>query len=415
MCAAALLEHASVLFNLCFFFSTEHFFNGSGCETTGGFGSGNQRWYVVHDSPLFSPFLPPCITDDHLDQSRSAPNQPHHRNGPDYRRSSILGSLYSCICRLKDHTRKRFFGGRREVSEKTASQQSSVIDVHVLESMLDTLSEDGAWESFFEAVSGFCGSELANVREELFPDELQIKFSQALNGFLDRTFSSSSVTKSIRSDRLIICLNVAHAALGFDSVSQILLDVRSRRWPALLQSVELGHSLRHWNNSKDERFTLDVRRIVAQIVVGVRERDDRWISLVKAEYGITEHVLRKYIGHGDSVLLSILIQMAQQTFHTGSWTPWILSSLSEFAIRDTFAELQHAFCALWNDIAQEARNEDGPTNIPIRILREVRHIYIALHEGTDAALTAFSASTYHFDPVLGQPWSYRPCNDAGHR
>ena len=276
-----------------------------------------------------------------------------------------------------------------------------MINDHVLESLLGALSEDRAWETFFEAVSGFCGSALVNVREELFPDELRIKFGQALNGFLDHTFSSSSVTKSARSDRLIICLNAAHAALGFDSVSQILLDVRSRRWPALLQSVELGHSLRHWNNSKDERFTLDVRRIVAQIVVGVRERDDRWISLVKAEYGIAEHVLRKYIGHGDSVLLSILIHMAQQTFHTGSWTPWILSSLSEFVIRDTFAELQHAFCALWNHIAQEARNEDGPTNIPIRILREVRHIYIALHEGTDAALTAFSASTYHFDPVLG--------------
>jgi hypothetical protein len=290
-----------------------------------------------------------------------------------------------------------------------------MINVHVLESLLGALSEDRAWETFFEAVSGFCGSALVNVREELFPDELRIKFGQALNGFLDHTFSSSSVTKSARSDRLIICLNAAHAALGFDSVSQILLDVRSRRWPALLQSVELGHSLRHWNNSKDERFTLDVRRIVAQIVVGVRERDDRWISLVEGEYGIAENVLREYIGHGDSELLFILIHTARQTFHTGSWTPWILSSLSDFTIRDTSPELQHAFCMLWNDIVREAWNEEGPINILVRILGEVRHVYIALHEGTDAAHPAFFASTYHFDPALDQPWSYRLCNVASHR
>jgi hypothetical protein len=289
-----------------------------------------------------------------------------------------------------------------------------VIDADLLESLLDALSEDGAWEAFFEAVPGLCGSELVNPRKARLPDELRTKFSQALSGFLDRTFSFSSVTVR-RHGRFIICLNAAHATLGFDGVSQILCDILSQRWPELLQSVEMGHSLRHWSNSNDERFTTDVRRIVAQIVVGVGERDDRWISLVKAEYDIAEHVLREYVGHGDSVLLSILTHVARQTVHTGSWTPWILSSLSEFSIRDTSPELQHAFCALWNGIVREAWNQKGPINIPVRILGEVCHVYIALHEGTDAAPTAFSASTFHFDPVLEQPWSYRLCNVSSHR
>jgi len=143
-----------------------------------------------------------------------------------------------------------------------------------------------------------------------------------------------------------MCLNAAHATLGSHGVSHILLDIRNRRWPELLQSVEMGHSLRRWRDSNGERFTSDIGRIVAQIIVDARERDNRWISLVNAEYGIAEHVLRNYIGHGDNVLLCILTHVTRQVFQTGSRTPWILLSLSEFSIHDTFPELRHAFCAL---------------------------------------------------------------------
>ena len=167
-----------------------------------------------------------------------------------------------------------------------------------------------------------------------------------MGGFLDRTFSFNSVTELARGGRLVICLNAAHAALGVYGISQIFTDIISGRWPELLQSVEKGHALRRWSKISDKQVTWDVRRIVAQIIVGARERDERWMSLVKAEYGIAGHVLQEYIGHGDSVLLSILIHMTRKAFHTRSWTPWILSSLAEFNIRDRFPELQHAFCEL---------------------------------------------------------------------
>ena len=287
--------------------------------------------------------------------------------------------------------------------------------IHVLESVFDAIGEDSSWEKFFEVVPGFFDPELVDDLEEHLPNEFRIKFNEALSGFLDRSFLFSSVTESVRNGRFIICLNAAHAALGSDDVFQILRDILSGRWPELLQSFEMGHSLRRWSNGKDERFILEVRRIVAQIVVGVRERDDRWVSLVKAEYSIAEHVLRKYINHGDNLSLSILLHMTRQAFHTGSWTPWILSLLSEFNIRNTLPELQHDFCALWNDIVLDAWDEEGLVKFPIWILREIRHAYIALHEGTGAALTAFSASTYHFDPVLVQPSSYRLCNINSHR
>ena len=353
--------------------------------------------------------------------------------------SSIFWSLYACICyavfevlsstafnRLgpvsidrfrasRDYYRGRLIDDMRKIAEESASQRSSEIDAHVLESTFDSVGEDGTWENFFEAVPGFFSSETVDVLREHLSDAFRTKFSQALSGFLDHTLSLSSVTESFRSDRLVMCLNAAHATLGFDGVSHILLDIRNRRWPELLQSVEMAHSLRHWSDTNGKQFTSDVRRIVAQVIVDARKRDNRWISLVNAEYSIAEHVLRNYIGHGDSVLLCILTHMARQIFHTRSWTPWILLSLSEFSIHDMLPELRHAFCALWNDIVRETWNEQGPINIPILILRDIRHAYIALHQNTDAALTTFSASTYHFHPVLLQPWSYRLCNITSHR
>ena len=324
---------------------------------------------------------------------------------------SFLGSKTVTRFRgLRDYYRRRLL---EDIAEESVTQQSSAIDVQVLDSTLHDLSEDGAWEKFFEAVPGFLSSKL--VYGIKLSEEFRETFGQALGGFLDRTFSFNSVTESFRSNRLVICLNAAHAVRGVNGISQIFTDIFSGRWPELLQSVEIGHSLRRWDSCSNEQVTWDVRRTVAQIVVGVRERDDRWISLAMAEYGIPGHVLREYIGHGDSVLLSILIHMTREAFHTRSWTPWILSSLAEFSIRDTFPELQHAFCTLWNDIVLEAWNEEGPENISVRILREIRHACIALHQDTGAVLMTFSASTHHFDPDVGEPRSYRVCKIAGHR
>lgn len=183
--------------------------------------------------------------------------------------------------------------------------------------------------------------------------------------------------------------------------------------PELIQSVDMLQSLRQWDNKSNGQFISYVQRVVAQVVVDIRERDERWISLVKAEFAVPERVLRTYIPHGNSVLLAILIHMTRQAFHTGSWTPWVLSSLSGFDIDDTLPGLQHVFCDLWNDILFKARDL-GEDNAYVNILREIRRAYIDLHRRTDAAPT-FSAATYDFDPVLVQPWSYRYCNIASHR
>ena len=306
-----------------------------------------------------------------------------------------------------------FFEDMGRTAEERVWKQASEIDVRVLQSTFDAHDEAGAQEEFFRAIPGFFESKLVYGLEENLTDEFRVKFREALNRFLDRTVSLTSLSESARSGRLVICLNAARAALGFDGVSQILWDVLNGRWSELVHSVDMVQSLRQWSNKSDRQFISYVQRIVAQVVVEVRDRDERWISLVKAEFAVPDRVLRRYIPHGDSVLLAILIHMTRQAFQTGSWTEWVLSSFSGFDIDDTIPGLQHVFCDLWNEILFKARDL-GEDNTYVNILREIRHAYIDLHRRTDAA-PMFSAAAYDFDPDLGQPWSYRYCNIASHR
>ena len=295
---------------------------------------------------------------------------------------------------------------------------ASGIDVRILVSTLEALGKDVARAEFFEAIPGFFDSnqvQVNDLEEHLRVHDFQTKFSRELDGFLVRTFSTSSIPESVKRDQLLICLNATHTVLDSDSVSKILLGIlNGDRWPELSQSVEMAHSLRRWSKSIDRKFAPFVRRIVTQVIAGIQERDERWISLTKAEFGVPDHLLRDNIRHGDSTLLSLLIHVTRQAFSSGSWTQFTLFSLTQFDICDTRPELQHEFCNLWNEIVREALR-GGPDSPATKILREVRHAYIELHRDTDAATTAFSARTYHFDPALEEPFSYHVCNIARHR
>ena len=311
--------------------------------------------------------------------------------------------------RLKESCYNQFLEDTGKTAEEIAWKQASVVDIRLLESTFDTLGEVGAHEEFFAAVPGFFEPELVNGLKDHITGEFRVKFREALDRSLERTLSLSSVPESVRSRRLVISLDAAQAALGFNDVLQILWEILDGRWPYLTQSVEVIQSLRHWAVKNDE-FTPHIQRIVAQAVVDVRERGESWISLVKDEFDLPDNVTRKYIAHGNSVLLSILIHITSRTIRTGLWTPRVLLSLSGFTIHDTLPGLQHAFCTLWNDTLLEARVPGrGPDNIHVEVLRELRHVYIDLHRGTDACPTVFSGATYD------DPRSYRFCNIANHQ
>ena len=132
-------------------------------------------------------------------------------------------------------------------------------------------------------------------------------------------------------------------------------------------------------------------------------------------YGLSERDLQHNVAlGGDNVLLATLIDICRRrAIHSDKFVlVMLLGELAEFDICHTLPGPQHDLCALWNELVEEAGNRGSYS---IRILHEIRQLYILLHEGTDAAPTAFSASTDRFDPILKRPSSYPLCNIASHR
>ncbi|KAH9963057.1 hypothetical protein BGW80DRAFT_1255515 [Lactifluus volemus] len=173
-----------------------------------------------------------------------------------------------------------------------------------------------------------------------------------------------------------------------------------------------GHVLKWTFEALDEDHELEqffeaIPAFFAGIIASVRERDGRWKVLVMDQLQISEDVLEDYLAHGDSVLLANWIHITRQFFrfyYQFHWIPDLLekiqSIISKFDIRNTLPGLQHDFCALWNKL----RNKESLlTN---DILRPNRHLFIALHQGTDAVPTAFDASTDDSDPILRWSPSY---------
>jgi hypothetical protein len=156
-----------------------------------------------------------------------------------------------------------------------------------------------------------------------------------------------------------------------------------------MQSTEIVNFVRRWDNHQGEDNTL-LRAIFSVIVARVRRRDDSWFILASKEMGVPEAVLRSHAAHGDNFSLAILIYITHQQllyFQNPSWPSAITSVLraaSRFNVQDTSPELQHEFCALWNQLVRKAQN-DHDWIIASRILSPILRVYISLHRGTDAA------------------------------
>ena len=252
--------------------------------------------------------------------------------------------------------------------------------------------------------------------EQDFSRELRRAFEQALGSFLHRALASDSILDSVKLHRLIICTDAADALDASYAFLNITFGIEDGQL-SLPQSIETGHVLARWCTSKDSSIANPTRRIVAKILMDVRERGDRWIALAKDQFGLPEDVLLDNIAHGDnSVLLSILIHLTRKAVDTpyDSW-PWkILSTVSRFDIHHSVPELQYEFCILWNKLVLEARNQ-GDHSHPVYLLRAIRHAYISLHQGTESAPTAFFASTDPNDSTLLSSLSYPLCTLASHR
>jgi hypothetical protein len=301
-------------------------------------------------------------------------------------------------------------GGVEKKAEELAEEQSSKIDVGILDWTISALGDDHSLEKFIEAVPGFFNSKL--VKDERLPYELSISFYQALKGFLGRTLSSNSVIDKVKLHRLHISLTAINLNRFF-GVSEILQYIFRNHWDQLPESVEICHTLAPWCTSNHQETARYARMIVAKVLATVRERDDHWVELAARVYGLPEREIRDILTHDhDNGSLALLIHLTRRSFRSNlDWR--VLGVFSQIDIRNTLLGLQDDFCTLWNEIVQEARNQ-RPLSTPVCILREIRHQYLALHQGSDAVPTAFSSTDYH-NYILLYPSSYPLCDIASHR
>ena len=310
--------------------------------------------------------------------------------------------------------RRRMLGGVGKAAEETVSDRLSKIDVSILEWTISTLGDDDSLKNFFEAIPGFFNSKLVKHLEWDSLEELFKKYSDALDGFLGRTWASNSVEDSEKVRRLDITMN-AMSVIRHSGVSFIPWKFSFKHWDKMPQNHEMGQALARWCTNRNQYVAQYAQVTTAKILGSVWERDDNWIMLATRVFGLPERDLRDKIAlGGDSVLLALLIHVTRQYLRNDSSNHVVLETFSKLEVRNTLPKLQHDFCTLWNEVAQEARKQ-GPFTTPVDVLNGTRHLYVALHQTTDAAPRAFSASTDYFDPILRWPSSYPFCNIASHR
>jgi len=302
------------------------------------------------------------------------------------------------------------------VAEKITSSRSSEVDLGILRWTLGALGEDDKLEEFFDSIPGFFNSELVKVPKMDFDRNindiiLSLKFRDALNGFLRRTLSSNSIIESVKNRRLDIYLNAVNSIFEPRQVFEALSYILTGNCGQLPPSIETAYTLARWCTANNGDIALVARFLVASVLQAIQIRDDRWIALARDRLGFPGDVFPSSIAQGDnSFSFYILVHMTPLVIRTKS-PSGILSSLSKFDIHDTHPGLQNKFCALWNEIILKARVTRYPY---VPVLRSIRQLYIALHQGTDAAPTAFDASTADENHILRQPSSYPLCTIATH-
>ena len=299
--------------------------------------------------------------------------------------------------------------------EKATLKSSSEIDTHALMWMFDSLDKDHELDRFFSEIPGFHNSKVLKQPLHSLDDQQKLRLLEAVIRLLDHTFSSNLLPDQVKRRRADICDNAMKLLDTPNAFQTIIRRLASEAEYGPVQSLKMVDVVRRWGDLKGEYSTLD--QVVFSIIVArVQQRDDSWFILASDQLGIPETVLQSHAAHGDNLSFAILIYVTRKQFNhfwdsawPSYWISDVLGAVSKFNVEDTSPELQHEFCALWNQVVLQAQ-DDSIGNFSKCILKPIRHLYIHLHQGTDCAPTLFSASTSENNDILDEPYSYPVCN-----
>jgi hypothetical protein len=199
------------------------------------------------------------------------------------------------------------------------------LDNEVLGRTFDLLRSDDDLEQFFEALPGFFDSGIADSRRSL---ELlgRQTLEEALIGFWARTLTSIRVSESVKGRRLIICMRIIDSEEAGLSITIPRILRLSVNLSGVAGLVEIAHLL---GTLRSGRTVLLTRAIIASIIRtsdehdkhwGIistnDEHDKRWNTLVMDELEMPEDLFRRYLEHGNSLLLANLIHITRKFFHS---------------------------------------------------------------------------------------------------
>jgi hypothetical protein len=324
-------------------------------------------------------------------------------------------STYQRFQNMAKRYRKLLVQGMRKTAEETAFSSPSEIDTRAFMWTFDSSDEDHELERFFSGLPGFRSSKMVKDPLPDLTSEQQGKLLNALIGLLDRTSSSNLLPEPIKIRRTAICQKAIGPADMPRATQRALITIFYQAQDGLVQSAEMARFVRGRDNGNDQEAPMFIRAISLSIVAKAQQRDDLWFSVASDEMGIPESVLRNHATHGNSLSLAIWIHVFHQVlnfFHEQRWpSHWfsdVLKAASKFDVLDTLPELQHEFCALWNELIRV------DVLISQGLFRPIHNIYLMLHLHTDSASTAFDASTADEDLILTWTRSYPLCNISGH-
>ena len=319
--------------------------------------------------------------------------------------------------------RKLFVRGMLKTAEESSLNLPSKLGKNTLMWTFDSLHEDDKLEHFFSSIPGFCRSDAVNFSVYGLSEAQMENMLSGMIRFLDRTFSSDSLSESDKTRRATICARAFDPTAFPYEYRNILFRILSEDQYGPVYSAKIARFVRNWYNGREVGL---MKAIVSAVLARAQRRDDHWFTIASNEMRLSKSVLQDYGTQGDSLSLAVLIHVTRRHFicfpGTGLASSWprdkfwkVLVVASKFDIGSTSPELQHEFCALWNRIVRKAHNN---THLDYRIaeliLKPIRHVYLALHQGTDCAPTRFSPSTRDHARILLKPKSYPLCSVDGH-
>ncbi|KAH9056381.1 hypothetical protein EDB87DRAFT_1239388 [Lactarius vividus] len=294
---------------------------------------------------------------------------------------------------LEKRHRRLLLQGMQKTVESTALNSPLEIDTRAFLWTFDSLDEDHELERFFSGLPGFRSSKVVDDPLPHLTEEQKEKLSTGVTGLFDRTCSSDLLPESVKNRRAMICARALDPALFSYEYRRVMDSMMFSNKCMGLQTSKFGCIVRGWGNGGNQGT---------------------------GEFGVPESVLRGYAANGDSLSLAILIHVIRQQFDHFRKPYWpsfrfldILEAASKFDVRRTSPELQHKFCALWNQIVRKVQNVDD-CRMASWILEPIRNIYVSLHQDTDSAPSRFPAFTRHWDDILDEPSAYPVCDIAGH-